>query len=232
MGRVFVRTTGPVTLVGNGPIDGRQLGEALDLAPQAVAADGGGDVPLPGGARYLAVIGDMDSLGNPAGLRAAGVPVHTVAEQDTTDLEKCLYSVEAPLFLGLGFLGGRIDHELAALNVLAKYPDKRVVLVGAEDLCFVCQPDFAIELEKGTRVSLFPMGAVAGLVSEGLRWSVAGLRFEPGALVGTSNIAVGGTVRLGFDAPRMLVILPVPLLAAVAGTLRGASSGFSWPPSR
>ncbi len=196
-----------------------------------MAADGGGDVPLPGGGQYLAVIGDMDSLGNSAGLRAAGVPLHALAEQETTDLEKCLYSVEAPLFLCLGFLGGRVDHELAAMNVLAKYPEKRVVLVGAEDLCFLCPSDFSIELPPRTRVSLFPMGHVVGMVSEGLRWPVSGLAFEPGALIGTSNEATGGTVRLGFDAPRMLVLLPAVFVAAVAERLRGAR-GFSWPAPR
>ena len=54
-------------------------------------------------------------------MRAAGAAVHAVGEQETTDLEKCLYSVEAPLFLGVGFLGGRVDHQLAAMNALVKY---------------------------------------------------------------------------------------------------------------
>lgn len=230
--RIFIRTTGPVTLVGNGPIVCAQLAAALRLAPQAVAADGGGDVPLPDGAQYLGVIGDMDSLGDAARLRAAGVPLHALPEQDTTDLEKCLYSVEAPLFLGFGFLGGRIDHELAAMNALAKNPDKRVVLVGAEDLCFLCPPEFAIDLPAETRVSLFPMGPVRGTLSAGLRWPVDGMAFEPGAQIGTSNAATGGPVWLGFDAPRMLVILPASLLEAVATVIRGAPSCLSWPPSR
>lgn len=230
-GRTVFRTTGPVTLVGGGPFDASQLAAALVLAPQAVAADGGGDVPLPNGGQYLAVIGDMDSLGDPERLSKAGVLVHALYEQDSTDLEKCLYSVEAPLFLGVGFLGGRIDHELAALSALARNPDKRVVLVGAQDLCFLCPPEFTIDLPAETRVSLFPMGPVTGVESAGLDWPVDGLAFEPGGQIGTSNAATGGPVRVGFDAPRMLVILPVHLLEAVAERLRGAPC-FSWPAFR
>ena len=87
-------------------------------------------MPLPGGARFRAVIGDLDSLRDIAALERAGVPVHRLEEQETTDLEKCLYSVEAPLFVGLGFLGGRIDHHLAAMNALVKFARVPVVLVG------------------------------------------------------------------------------------------------------
>lgn len=224
---ILLRSAGPVTLVGGGPVEEAQLVAALALAPEAVAADGGGDVALPGNARFRAVIGDMDSIADPGRLRAAGVPLHPVPEQESTDLEKCLSAVEAPLFVGLGFLGGRIDHHLAAMNALVKYAGVPVVLVGGEDLCFLCPPRFEIELAAGTRVSLFPMGPVRG-ASQGLRWPVDGLAFDPLRRIGTSNAATGGPVRLGFDAPRMLVVLPAELLAPVVARLRGAS-GVSWP---
>ena len=210
----------PVTLVGAGPIDPRHLEAALAIAPVAVAADGGGDLALPGGRRFRAVIGDMDSLADPERLRAAGVPIHPIPEQETTDLEKCLYSVEAPLFVGLGFLGGRIDHHLAAMNALVKFAAVPVVLVGDEDLCFLCPPELAIDLAAGTRVSLFPMGPVRGR-SEGLLWPIDGLAFDPTGRIGTSNAATGGVVRMAFDTPRMLVILPVDLLGPVVDRLRG-----------
>jgi thiamine pyrophosphokinase len=212
-----------VTLVGGGRVEPGQLAAALALAPEAVGADGGGDVALPDGRRFAAVIGDMDSLRDADALRAAGVALHEVSEQDTTDLEKCLYSVEAPLFIGLGFLGGRIDHHLAAMNALVRHPERRVVLMDGSDLCFLCPPALAIELAAGTRVSLFPMGPVSATVATGLRWPATGLVFSPDGRIGTSNVALGGPVRLSFDAPRMLVILPAGLLGAVAERLRGAS---------
>lgn len=215
----LLRSPRPVTLIGGGPVDARQLALALGLAPVAVGADGGGDVALPGGAAFAAVIGDMDSIEHAAALRARGVPVHEITEQDSTDLEKCLSSVEAPLFLGLGFLGGRIDHQMAAMNALAKFADTPCVLIGGADLCFACPPELELEMAAGTRVSLFPMAAVTGRVCEGLRWSAAGLAMAPDARIGTSNVATGGRVRLAFDRAGMLVILPVETLGAVVERL-------------
>jgi thiamine pyrophosphokinase len=208
-----------VTLVGAGPVEAAALEAALALAPEAVGADGGGDVELPGGAAFRAVIGDLDSLGRAEALRASGVAVHAVPEQDTTDLEKCLYSVDAPLYLGVGFLGGRIDHYLAAMSALVRFPQRRVVLVGREEVCLLCPRVLEVDLAAGSRVSLFPMGPARGVVSEGLRWSVAGLALAPGGRIGTSNAALGGRVRVGFDAARVLAILPRSALAQVAARL-------------
>ena len=37
--------------------------------------------------------------------------------------------------------------------------------------------------------------------------------------IGTSNVALGGPVRIGFDTPGMLVILPVELRGEVVSRL-------------
>lgn len=215
------RARGPVTLVGGGPVAPAPLAAALALAPEVVAADGGGDQALPAGVEFRAVIGDMDSLTGTAALRARGVALHEIAEQDSTDLEKCLLSVAAPLFLGLGFLGGRLDHHLAAVNAVARYKRKPLVLVGSQDICFRCPAELRLVLAPGTRVSLFPMGPVRGTIGEGLRWPVAGRDFAPDRRIGTSNEATGGPLRLGFGGGPMLVILPADYLAAASATLLG-----------
>lgn len=212
------RSAGPVTLVGGGPVPPTRLAAALSLAPEAIAADGGGEVELPGGARFRAVIGDMDSLPDPDRLRAAGVPVHTLAEQDTTDLEKCLYSVEASMFLAVGFLGGRLDHTLAALSALGRQPAGRLVLVGEEDIVFLCPGRWAMAMEPGTRVSLWPLAPVRGR-SRGLRWPIEGLEFRPDGRTGTSNEATGGDVRIDVAEPRLAVILPAELLSETVASL-------------
>lgn len=217
---VLYRASRPVTLVGGAPVPTGRLAEALALAPEAFAADGGGDVALPNDARFRAVIGDLDSLRSADRLRDAGVPLHRLAEQETTDLEKCLYSVEAPLVLAVGFLGGRLDHTLAALTALTRRPAGRVVLIGDEDLAFLCPETLELSLPAGTRVSLWPLGPVGGR-SEGLRWPVEGLAFRPEGRVGTSNEATGGPVRLAFDAPLMVVILPAGFLGPVVASLGG-----------
>ena len=59
-------------------------------------------------------------------------------------------------------------------------------------------------------------------MSEGLRWSVTGLTLSPEGRIGTSNVALGGPVRVGFDARRVLVILPEGTLGQVAARIRRA----------
>lgn len=220
---ILIDSPRPVTLVGAGPIPPGALARALALAPLAVAADGGGNVALPAGHAFAAAVGDMDSLDDPEGLRATGARLHELPEQDTTDLEKCLHSVAAPLTLGVGFLGGRADHHLAAMTALVQAAPRPVILLGSDDICFACPPEFALDLAPGERASFFPMRRVAGLRSEGLRWSVAGLDFAPDGRIGTSNAALGGRMRVGFDGPGMLAILPPARLEAVAAVLGGAS---------
>lgn len=216
---ILIRNAGPVTLIGGGPVRQEEIIAATSIAQVIVAADGGGDVSLPPGARLCAVIGDLDSLRDPAALRDQGVAVHAVAEQDSTDLEKCLYSIDTPLFIGVGFLGGRVDHTLAALNALVKNPDKAVVLIGSGDLCFLCPEEFDLVLPRGARVSLFPMAEVVGKYCEGLRWSVEGLDMAPDRRIGTSNIALGGSVRFSFDRRRVIVVLPAEFLPEVVAMM-------------
>ena len=108
------------------------------------------------------------------------------------------------------------------MNALARYPDKRVVLLGERELTFLCPPRFELDLDAGTRVSLFPVAPVRGLASEGLRWPIAGLAFAPDGRIGTSNVALGGRVRVGLDGAGMLMILPQRELGQVAARLREA----------
>lgn len=206
-----------ITILGGGAVNHSDLARALDLAPSLVAADGGADIALAAGHTPDAVIGDFDSIS--AAARAA-IPKDRqfpVAEQDSTDFEKCLRSVKARLILGVGFLGDRFDHALAALNTLVRYPHKRTILIGDDDICFVCPRRLDLDLPAGTRFSLFPMAPVAGQ-SDGLRWPIDGIAFAPGGRIGTSN-EVTGPVRLTMDGPGMTVLLPVEFLTPVAEAL-------------
>lgn len=230
MTRTLYRSETPVTLVGGGPVEAGLLDTALRLAPTAVAADGGADVDLPEPHRFEAVIGDMDSARRLDVLASKGVPVHRLDEQDNVDLVKCLYSVEAPGYLGLGFLGGRIDHHMASMNALVKRHLQKVVLVGGEDVCFLCPKDFRIDLPEDARVSLLPMAPMRGLRCEGLRWSVEGMDLAPDARICVSNRATGGPVRLGFDAAKAIMVLPAALVETVTRTLWvSESTGIAGP---
>ena len=214
----IVDSTDGVTLVGGGPVGARMLGVALRRAPVLVAADGGADHALAAGHMPDAVIGDFDSISPDARAAIPRARQHPIAEQDTTDFDKALRSVRAPFVLALGFAGARIDHGLAVFNALLRHPAPPCVILGPADAVFLCPPAITLHMVPGDRLSLFPMGPVTG-ESSGLRWPVAGLRFAPDGVIGTSNAVAAREVRLRFDAGRMLVIVPRTRLDAVLSAL-------------
>ncbi|MGH1452033.1 MAG: thiamine diphosphokinase [Paracoccaceae bacterium] len=221
---MIVSTNDPITLIGGGASSDSMLRRARAFAPDVVAADGGAAVALSHGVMPRAVIGDMDSISGAD--RAALGPnrIFRIDEQDSTDFDKCLRSIAAPLILGVGFLGARVDHHLAACNSLVRHPYQRCVLLGDGDVTFLAPPQLRIDLPAGCVFSLFPMGTVTG-ESQGLQWPVQGLTFAPDGRVGTSNRALGA-VDLSVSAPNMLVILPEKVLPSVVDALRDAPV---WP---
>ncbi|RVT87076.1 thiamine diphosphokinase [Rhodobacteraceae bacterium CCMM004] len=214
---VIVDAEAPITLLGGGAFDPADLAAALARGPRLVAVDGGADAALALGHRPEAVIGDFDSVSSAAQAALGPHRLHRVDEQESTDFEKCLARVSAPLVIGVGFLGARADHSLAAFNALVRWPHPCILLT-AWDVVFHAGRGLRLDLAAGTRLSLFPMRPVTG-VSEGLHWPIEGLHFAPDGRIGTSNRACGGPVRLSFDGPGMLAITPRAALDAVAAAL-------------
>ncbi len=105
-----------------------------------------------------------------------------LAEQETTDFEKCLYSTRAPFYVGVGFTGARVDHLLAVLHVMLAWPDKTVVLLGEAEAMALVPPGRLLELglEPGARLSLYPLRPVTGTRSRGLLWPIDGLAMAAG----------------------------------------------------
>jgi len=214
----IVHTATGMTLFGGGKIRKQQIRRAVKLAPFVLAADKGALAALAHGIMPDAVVGDMD--GKAGGMRGQ-IPagrIHRIEEQDSTDFEKCLYSLSAPFVLALGVTGSRLDHSLAAMNALGRHPDLPVVILSGKDLCFLSPAELALDLPVGTRLSLFPLATVRGR-SSGLRWPIDGLEFSPLHRIGTSNRTSHETVRLAFDARSMLVIVPVRHLETVIARL-------------
>jgi len=218
-----------LTLLGGGTVTGGEFDVALQRAPILVAADGGVETALAHGVLPEAVIGDFDSLS--ARVRDSLSPhrLHHVTEQDSTDFEKCLARVEAPLFLGIGFTGKRRDHELAAYHGLMRFAHRACILIAECDVVCLCPPKLQLKLPRGTRISLFPLARARG-TSLGLRWPIDGLEFAPGRRIGTSNITSEDRQRLEISDPHMLLILPVGSLDALIEGLSDAPE--TWPAQR
>jgi thiamine pyrophosphokinase len=221
MNQPIVQSTEPVTLVGGGPVTARDLALALTRAPLSVAADSGADRLLAAGHVPQAVIGDMDSV-SPAA--RAAIPAdrwHATPDQDTTDFDKALRAIAAPLVLAIGFTGARMDHGLAVLNALIRHADRPCIVIGPKDIAFAAPPSLTLTLRPGDPLSLFPLAPTTGR-STGLHWPIDGLDFAPWGMIGTSNRVTQATVRLQFDDPGMVAILPRKRLDAAITALLAA----------
>lgn len=210
-----------MTLVGGGALSLDLVEQARALAPELVAADSGADRLAGWRLVPAGVIGDMDSIVDTERWREEPVRFLHLAEQETTDFEKCLYATEAPFYVAVGFTGARVDHLLAVLHAMLARPEKTVVLLGQAEAMALVPPGrvLGFGLAPGARVSLFPLAPVTGTHSRGLRWPIDGLSMAPGRRVGTSNIASDERVEVGFDAAGALLMLErrylAPLVRAI-----------------
>lgn len=206
MSAPIVQTARFVTLLGAAATRQSDLRAALRLAPILVAADGGAALALRAGLVPEAVIGDMDSL--PRAVQADLPParIWPVAEQDSTDFEKCLDRIAAPLVLALGMTGGRLDHTLAAFAALAARPSRRVILLDRHDAAFLCPPRLAMTLPRDARVSLFPLAPTRAR-SRGLHWPLDGLALSPEGRIATSNRAAGGKLDIEIEQGSAILLL-------------------------
>ncbi|PQM55146.1 MAG: thiamine diphosphokinase [Rhodobacteraceae bacterium] len=215
MVKILQRFDEPITIVGGGEFVPDIFEYSLKLGKELIAVDGGLNYLNPKRHFPLWILGDLDSAIDTESWVKAGSKIKLLPEQNSTDFEKCLYSTEAPLYLANGFLGHRIDHTLASCSTLVSRKDKNIILLGKRDIIIHINKKMRLDLEVGTRLSLFPFKKVCGVQSFGLKYSIEGLDFAPGSVIGTSNEVTEVTVEMNFDDTGMLLILPRESLSKV-----------------
>lgn len=213
MNDIIVSTFAPITVVGGGDATVDALHSAVAIAPCCLAADGGAALAVRAGVPLEAVIGDFDSVPRDVLKQIPPHRQHHISEQMTTDFEKVLMRVQTPLVIGVGFLGGRLDHQLAALHSLLAFAHQPCILLGTEQIIFLAPSKITLAAQAGDVVSLFPLRNVMGQ-SLGLTWPIDGLAFRPGQKIGTSNSA-DGPFEVRMDQSGMLMILPVAFMPSV-----------------
>lgn len=175
---------------------------AVELADErdwewVVAADAGLDHAYGLGLEVDLVVGDLDSV-TPASLdraTASGVEVQRhPRDKDATDLALALDAAVgrgASELLVVGVGGGRPDHELANLLLLAA-PGYAAVDVEARTAAarftVVRSRPRRLLGRPGDVVTLLPVhGPALGVRTEGLRWSLEGDALEAASTRGVSN---------------------------------------------
>jgi thiamine pyrophosphokinase len=192
-------------------------GRWVENSDLVIGADGGAAVAMQHGVLPGLVIGDMDSLreADRALLEAEGVRivVHPRAK-DETDLELALrYAVKegATEIVVLGALGGRLDHTLSNVLLLA-LPELeglsvRIVRSGEEALLLRSGEGVTLSGGPGDLVSLLPVGGtVQGVSTTGLAWGLSSDALEFGQSRGVSNVMLGATARVDVESGTLLVV--------------------------
>jgi thiamine pyrophosphokinase len=193
------------------------------------AADSGLDVLVDWGVEPDMIVGDMDSVSDPA-LVARFPRAKLLIEprdKDFTDTELGLYALAeggADRIVLAGGGGGRLDHLLAIRALFERAPERAWRAASgiyarqrprpaewhtAREVVYLVAEGTRLEVkaEPGSIVSVFPLAQGAqGMESEGLKWALRGLSWGPGDC-GVSNLAPGGGFRVWAGKGDLLVAL-------------------------
>jgi len=177
----------------------------FDDVELVVAADGGARLAAALGVAIDLWVGDGDSIGGDAlaALAAAGVPLErSPQDKDESDTE---LAIRAALRLGhdgvliLGALGGRIDHALANIGLLAmpELAGKEAAILDGHSRTVLIRapgPDGEPAVRPlpgrpGDLVSLLPLGpSVEGVTTRGLAYPLVDEPLPAGHARGLSNV--------------------------------------------
>jgi thiamine pyrophosphokinase len=197
------------------------LGPDPSGASLVIAADGGARKAAEIGLVPDLVMGDGDSLDEAAiaALRSSGTEVELFpAEKDESDTELALREAVArgaKTIVVLGaFGGGRLDHALANIGLLAlpELDGRDVVLTdGRVTVRLTGSADgpgrTGVAGSPGDLVSLFPIdAAVEGIATTGLRYPLQGETLRLGPSRGLSNELTVPEARITTERGRLLLV--------------------------
>jgi thiamine pyrophosphokinase len=190
---------------------------AVPAGAAIVAADRGLDHALALGLDVAIAVGDFDSASPEAIARAesaGALVVRHPAEKDATDLELALdaaIGIEPHRILVLAGDGGRLDHELSTLLLLAsdRYAGATVdALVGPAHV-HVVRGGRDLEGEEGALVSLLAVhGPATGVTTDGLVYPLRGETLEPWSSRGVSNVFEEVRAHVSVESGVLLAIRP------------------------
>jgi thiamine pyrophosphokinase len=182
-----------------------------------IAVDSGAASATALGWQVDLLVGDLDSVAPDTVVelrgRGADVQIHP-ADKDATDLELGLVSALdlAPhrvVVLGVG--GGRADHELANILLLAdtRFAAASVEGHSARAAYIVLNSYHVLPAEPGDLLSLLPIGGEAVVsATSGLRWPLRDAVLRPGITWGVSNEVVAPEPSVTVSRGTAMAVIP------------------------
>jgi thiamine pyrophosphokinase len=195
-------TDGRPLLVAGAPLNWtpRLAAMAASAAP-LLAGDGGADHLARLGLRPAAVIGDLDSISPETRAWLGEESLIERPDQDRTDLDKALeYAFEN---LGLehvtviAALGGRVDHEIGNLGLLARLAmGERLVFEGDNLRILAIDGEAALAAHPGETWSFWTFNPFVRVTVAGVRWPIENAAIDAGGRPSISNETVDDLVRV------------------------------------
>ncbi len=207
-----------IFVIAGGPLESNDFlkSQIEELAPaELVCADGG--------ARHLdalgltpdVIIGDMDSLAaeilHRCGKQGSRIIEHPRDKRETDTqlaLEYAMGSLPDEIRI-FGALGGRIDHTLANISLLAHAAERDIPTKLVDEWCevFVVTHRAALKGIAGQTVSLLPPSSqVCGIEIRGFEYPLTGATMKHGTPYGISNRLTAGEGTISLESGRLLVI--------------------------
>jgi len=203
-------------------VTGGELGDPAFLREQAasdapaalICADGGADHLKDAGLVPTLIVGDMDSLdrGIQESFESMGVRIiRHPREKNETDTELALleaFGMAPTEVLIWGALGGRIDHTLANLSLLARGIERGIEVRLIDEWCelFLVTRRTVIDGREGQTVSVFPFtGDVSGVTLTGFEYPLTKAAMAVGHPYGISNILAARKGGIEVESGRLLV---------------------------
>lgn len=172
--------------------------------------DGALEVALQLGCPPHVVLGDFDTLRARVPL---GIEVVELDEQETTDLEKALYTVlgqgyRHAVILGAG--GRRWDHFHHNLGLFARYSEQLVIEAGdAHGWLRLYRPGrHRLTATPGAPLSLLPLPVAEKVTTRGVQWPLTDADLRVAGRSGMCNRAEADVVSLEFRAGVLAVYWP------------------------
>ena len=170
-------------LVANGELaDSSALAMRIRAHQSVICVDGGLKYCYKMGITPDLIIGDFDST-SPDMLREfASVPIRTFpTEKDESDLELAIQSIYTPQVERMtvfGATGNRLDHTLANLHVMRRYPCK-VYFETEREIIYAIDGESEIDCVPGQIISFIQMDdRTTGVTTQGLKWELKESRFN------------------------------------------------------
>jgi thiamine pyrophosphokinase len=176
-----------------------------------LAADGGANHLARLGLRPAAVVGDLDSISpETRGWLGEEIMVDR-PDQDRTDLDKALdYAFDelgVANLIVLAALGGRTDHDLGNLGLLARLAmGERLVFEAADQMVLAVAGEISLAAVPGETWSFLTFDPSVQVTVEGVRWPVTGAALDATSRPSISNQATGDEVRVRTAGGSAIVI--------------------------